>query len=99
MSATTLNVSNVRTSVNNALREISRQEDALKRISDDINFMDDAWDSDAQREYTNKFRTIKTEMDKFNQSKKEYLWMMEKFVDDCVSTDTSVAGMFKGITF
>ena len=98
MSVTTLNVSNVRTSVNDSLKEISQQEEALRKISDEINFMDDAWDSDAQREYTNKFRTMKIEMDKFNQSKKEYLWMVQAFVDDCASTDSSVAGMFKGIT-
>ena len=98
MSATTVNVPNVRESVNSSLKEISRQEDALKKISDEINFMDSAWDSDAQRAYTNKFRTMKTEMDKFNQSKKEYLWMMQAFVDDCVSTDSTVAGSFKGIS-
>jgi len=99
MSATTVNVQNVRDSTNNSLKEISRQEESLLRISNEINFMESAWDSDSQRVYTNKFRTVKTEMDKFNQSNKEYLWMMQAFVNDCVSTDSSVAGMFKSISF
>ena len=98
MGATTVNVPSVRDSVNNSLKEISRQEDSLRKISDEINFMESAWDSDTQRAYTNRFRTMKTEMDKFNQSTKDYLYMMQAFADDCVSTDSSVAGMFKGIT-
>ena len=97
MNATTVNVSNVRESVNSALKEVARQEEALLKISNEINFMDSAWDSDAQRAYTNKFRDMDAEMKKFNQSKRDYLHMMQKFVDDCVSTDSAVAGSFKGI--
>ena len=99
MSATTVNVQNVRDSTNNSLKEIAQQEQSLLNISNEINFMESAWDSDAQRAYTDKFRAVKSEMDKFNQTTKEYLYMMQTFVNDCVSTDTSVAGMFKGISF
>jgi uncharacterized protein YukE len=99
MSATTVNVQNVKESVTSARKEISGQEDSLKKISDEIDFMEDAWDSDAQRAYTDRFRTTKAEMDKFNQSVKEYLQMMQGFVDDCVSVDSSVYSALQGITW
>ena len=99
MRATTVHVSNTSDSVSNAMRELTRQETALGKISNEIDFMDGAWDSEAQREYTNKFRTIKAEMDTFNQSTKEYLRTMQTFTDECVSTDLSVAAMINGISF
>jgi uncharacterized protein YukE len=99
MAATSVNVPNVRESVTKARKEISAQEDSIKRVSDEIDFMEDAWDSPAQREYTNKFRTTRAEMDKFNQSVKEYLRMMETFVNDCADVDTAVGSSLQGISW
>ena len=95
MSATSINVPNVTESVSKSLEQISRQEEALKKISDEIIFMETAWDSEAQRVFANKFRTMKAEMEKFNASTKEYLRMMLTFVDDSVATDLAVGGLFK----
>jgi uncharacterized protein YukE len=99
MAATTVNVPNVKESITNARKEISRQEDSIKRVSDEIDFMEDTWDSPAQREYTDKFRTTRADMDKFNQSVKEYLQMMQACVDECVTADASVGSSLQGITW
>ena len=98
MSATTINVPNVTESVSNSLEQIARQEEALRKITDEIVFMETAWESESQRDFTEKFRTMKAEMDKFNESTKEYLRMMRTFVDESAATDLSVSGLFKGIS-
>jgi uncharacterized protein YukE len=99
MAATSVNVPNVKESITKARKEISTQEDFIKRVSDEIDFMENAWDSPTQREYTNKFRTTRGEMDKFNQSVKEYLQMMQTFVDDCSTVDTSVGNALRSVSW
>jgi uncharacterized protein YukE len=93
--ATTVNVPSVTESITNARKEISRQEDSIKRVSDEIEFMDGAWDSSAQKEYTDRFRSSRAEMDKFNASLKEYLQMMQTFTDDCAAVDTAVGNSLR----
>ena len=99
MAATTVDVATVTDSINRARGEIDSQEEALKRISDNIIFMDGAWDSDAQRVYTDKFQTAKTEVENFNQTVRENLQEMQSFVDGCASVDDSVARSLQGVNW
>ena len=99
MPATLIEVETVKAGIASARKELSQQEDYLKKISDEIDFMEDAWDSEAQRAYTDQFRSTKLEMDKFTQSVKDHLQEMERYVDDCVSVDSTVARKLNNVTW
>jgi uncharacterized protein YukE len=97
-SVTTINIPSVTEKIAGALKEIAAQEDLLKKITGEIDFMEDAWESGAQKIYAAQFRTTRAEADKFNASLMEYLQSMRKFAGDCAAADETVAGSIRGVS-
>lgn len=91
MPATIINVNAVEESTSRALRFVSDQEEALNAIDRVVNNMEDAWESDSQRAYTESFRISKERIMNFNESVRQSLNNMKSFVTDCVSADELTA--------
>ena len=87
MPATVINVSAVEESTARALRLVAEQEEALSAIDRIVNNMEDAWDSDSQRAYTESFRRSKERIERFNESVNQSLEDMKSFVTECVDID------------
>ena len=91
MPTTVINVSAVEESTKRALDYVSEQQEMLEAISRVVANMEDAWDSDAQRAYTESFRRSKERIDRFNETVSDSLNNMRAFVGDCVSADELTA--------
>ena len=91
MPTTVINVSAVEESTKRALDYVSEQQDMLGAIDRVVNTMEDAWDSDAQRAYTESFRRSRDRIERFNESVISSLNNMRSFVGDCVSADELTA--------
>ena len=95
MAITVVNVTNTLSNIRNIEKSISEQELSLAQASKEVEFMTDAWKSDAQRVYVQKYEATRREVEKFNTSLKDYAQMMKGVVDDCVNTDKSVSASLK----
>ena len=91
MPTTVINVSAVEESTKRALDYVSEQQEMLEAINRVVANMEDAWDSDAQRAYTESFRRSKERIDRFNETVSDSLNNMRAFVGDCVSADELTA--------
>ena len=99
MPTTVINVSAVEESTARALRFVSEQEDALNSIDRVVNNMEDAWESDSQRAYTESFRISKEKIQRFNESVTQSLNNMRNFVTDCVSADELTAKEIRNVSW
>ena len=64
-----------------------------------VNTMEDAWESDAQRTYAERFRETKAEIERFNESVNTSLDSMRNFVTDCVNVDELTARELLNVTW
>ena len=99
MPATVINVSAVEESTARALRLVAEQEEALSAIDRIVNNMEDAWDSDSQRAYTESFRRSKERIERFNESVNQSLEDMKSFVTECVDIDELTARELLGVNW
>ena len=91
MPTTRINVDAVDDSTARAMRFVSEQQDTLEAIDRVVNTMEDAWESDAQRAFAERFRETKAEIERFNESVNTSLDSMRNFVTDCVNVDELTA--------
>lgn len=91
MPTTIININAVEDSTARAKRQITAQEDALNNIDRIINSMEGAWESEAQKVYTDRFRDTRQRIQRFNESVNASLDNMRNFVNDCVSADELTA--------
>jgi uncharacterized protein YukE len=96
---TTVNVANVRDYVRNSRNEIDRQKQSISEITKTIEFMEDAWDSDAQRVYEQKYQATRKEVEEFNTTMESYMRMLMEFVEDCAATDRAVQGDLSSVSW
>ncbi len=99
MPATIINVSAVEESTANALKLVSEQKNSLKAIDTIVKNMEDAWDSDAQREYTESFRISRDRIERFSNSVSQSIKNMNSFVGECVSADELTAREIRGVSW
>ena len=99
MPTTVINVSAVEDSTARALRFVSDQEEALNAIDRVVNNMEDAWESDSQRAYTESFRRSREKIERFNESVTQSLDNMRNFVTDCVNVDELTAREIRGVNW
>ncbi len=99
MAATIINVNAVEESTSRALNYVREQEDALESINRIVNTMEDAWDSDAQRAYTESFQRSRERIQRFNESMNQSINNMRNFVTDCVSADELTAREILGVSW
>lgn len=99
MAATIINVNAVEESTARALRLVNDQQDALAQIERVVNTMEDAWESDAQKEFAESFRRSRDEIERFNESVNESLNSMRSFVTECVSIDELVAREIRNVSW
>ena len=96
---TTVNVANVRDYVRGARDEIERQKQSLSEVTKAIEFMEDAWDSDAQSVYEQKYQATRKEVEEFNTTMESYLRTLMEFVEVCATTDRAVQSDLSGVTW
>lgn len=99
MAATIINVNAVEESTARALRLVNDQQDALAQIERVVNTMEDAWESDAQKEFAESFRRSRDEIERFNESVNESLNSMRSFVTECVNIDELVAREIRNVSW
>ena len=99
MAATIINVNAVEESTARALRLVNDQQDALSQIERVVNTMEDAWESDAQKEFAESFRRSRDEIERFNESVNESLNNMRSFVTECVNIDELVAREIRNVSW
>ena len=99
MAATTINVPAFRADIFKAQTKIGQQEASLRAIERTINSMNGVWESEDQRVYAEQFQTTKTKIENFNQSVRESLDTMSKYVDDCVALDDQTARNLRNVSW
>ena len=68
-------------------KEFEKQAAALQEIETVISSIEDAWESEAQRLYADRFRASKKRIEEFNDTLREDFVNMEKYVRDWVVYD------------
>ena len=99
MPATIINVSAVEESIAQALKFVSEQQDTLNQIDKIVNNMEDSWESDSQRSYTESFRIFRGRIETFNDSVSQSIENMSSFVTECVSADELTAREIRGVSW
>ena len=99
MATTTINVSTVMESINNANNNISNQEASLGNIDKTVNAMNGVWEAEDQRAYAEQFQNTKRKIENFNNSVKESLRNMQNYVNDCVSADEQTGQDIRNVSW
>lgn len=99
MAVTVVDVAETTRHVTNTLKEIATQDDAMKRIEEEVLSMREVWDSDAEKAYEEQFRPSKEKADGFNETMRSYLNGMQSFVDDCAATDASIRDTLNSVSW
>jgi uncharacterized protein YukE len=95
MALTVVNVAVTLDHIKSIERAISEQENSLAQVNKEVEFMTDAWKSQAQQVYVQKYDATRKEVEQFNISLKDYMRMMKGVVDDCADTDKSVSASLR----
>ena len=99
MATTTINVSTVMESINNANNNISNQESSLGNIDKTVNSMSGVWEAEDQRAYAEQFQITKKKIENFNNSVKESLRNMQNYVNDCVAADNQTGQDIRSVSW
>ena len=99
MATTTINVSTVMESINNANNNISNQESSLGNIDKTVNSMSGVWEAEDQRAYAEQFQITKKKIENFNNSVKESLRNMQNYVNDCVAADNQTGQDIRNVSW
>ena len=76
-------------------KHLQEQEQALSEIAGVIDSMEDVWESESQRVYTERFRDSREKIQDFIQSFREDFTNMEKYVRDWIAYDDWIARKLK----
>lgn len=99
MAVTVVDVGETTRHVNNVLKELVAQGDAMKRIEDEVLSMREVWDSDSEKAYEEEFRPSKERADGFNEAMRSYLNGMQTFANDCAAADASIHDSLRAISW
>ena len=99
MPTTIINVDAVNDSTARAIKQIQNQKNSLDEIDGVISSMEEAWESEAQRTFADKFRELKTKILNFTESIDESLKGMNDFVSECVRVDEQTARELRNISW
>ena len=99
MATTVINVQAVTDSINNAIKMLSEQQEALGQINNTINSMNGVWEAEDQRVYSEQFQNTKNKIETFNKSVHDTLQTMQTYVNDCVAADEQTARDIRNISW
>ena len=99
MATTMINVQAVTDSINDAIKMLSEQEEALGKINNTVDSMYGVWEAEYQRVYSEQFQNTKNKIETFNNSVKDTLQAMQTYVNDCVVADEQTARDLRNISW
>jgi uncharacterized protein YukE len=99
MATTMINVQAVTDSINDAIKMLSEQEEALGKINNTVDSMNGVWEAEDQRVYSEQFQNTKNKIETFNNSVKDTLQAMQTYVNDCVVADEQTARDLRNISW
>ena len=94
-----INVQAVTDSINDAIKMLSEQEEALGKINNTVDSMNGVWEAEDQRVYSEQFQNTKNKIETFNNSVKDTLQAMQTYVNDCVVADEQTARDLRNISW
>ena len=99
MAVTVVNVSETTRHIDNTLKELDAQDNAMKRVENEVLSMREVWDSDAEKAYEEQFRPSKEKADAFSGTMRSYLHAMQTFVNDCAAADAAIHDALRRISW
>lgn len=99
MAVTVVDVSETTRHIDNTLKELDVQDDAMKRVENEVLSMREVWDSDAEKAFEEEFRPSKERADAFSGTMRSYLHSMQTFAGDCAAVDAAIHDVLRGINW